>query len=132
MAEQAVVTARQEFQRLDKELADALAAREQLRRLEIELAPATRLKQEIAALEQLQRAAAARQADEAQLAELSRGAATLETWQARSRAPTRPHTSSRSGSRRWSVWRRTSGRPGCGTVSTPRPSGPSSSSCTKK
>jgi exonuclease SbcC len=78
MAEQAVVTARQEFQRLDKELADALAAREQLRRLEIELAPATRLKQEIAALEQLQRAAAARQADEAQLAELSRGAATLE------------------------------------------------------
>src|SRR6266852_6178965 len=33
MAEQAVVAARQEFQRLDRELADALAAREQLRRL---------------------------------------------------------------------------------------------------
>jgi exonuclease SbcC len=78
MAEQAVVAARQEFQRLDKELADALAAREQLRRLEVELAPATRLKQEIAALERLQRAAAARQADEAQLAELSRAAVTLE------------------------------------------------------
>jgi len=78
MAEQAVVAARQEFQRLDKELADALAAREQLRRLEVELAPVTRLKQEIAALERLQRAAAARQADEAQLAELSRGAETLE------------------------------------------------------
>jgi exonuclease SbcC len=78
MAEQAVVAARQEFQRLDRELADALAAREQLRRLEGELAPATRLKQEIAALERLQRAAAARQADEAQLAELSRAAETLE------------------------------------------------------
>jgi exonuclease SbcC len=78
MAEQAVLAARQEFQRLDKELADALAAREQLRRLEVELAPAMRLKQEIAALERLQRAAAARQADEAQLAELSRAAETLE------------------------------------------------------
>ncbi len=78
MAEQGVVAARQEFQRLDKELADALAAREQLRRLEVELAPVTRLKQEIAALERLQRAAAARQADEAQLAELSRAAETLE------------------------------------------------------
>jgi exonuclease SbcC len=78
MAEQAVVAARQEFQRLDRELADALAAREQLRRLEVELAPATRLKHEIAALERLQRAAAARQADEAQLAELRRSAETLE------------------------------------------------------
>jgi exonuclease SbcC len=78
MAEQAVVAARQEFQRLDRELADALAAREQLRRLEVELAPATRLKQEIAELERLQRAAAARQADEAQLAELRRAAETLE------------------------------------------------------
>src|SRR5437588_460088 len=37
MAEQGVVTARQEFQRLDRELADALAAREQLRRLDAEL-----------------------------------------------------------------------------------------------
>src|SRR2546430_62291 len=55
MAEQAVVSSRQEFQRLDKELADALAAREQLRALGAELAPVARLKQEVAALEGLQR-----------------------------------------------------------------------------
>ena len=53
MAEQAVVSSRQEFQRLDKELADALAAREQLRALVAELAPVARLKQEVAALEGL-------------------------------------------------------------------------------
>src|SRR5438105_5864314 len=78
MAEQGVVTARQEFQRLDRELADALAAREQLRRLDAELAPVARLKREVAELEGLQRAAAARQADEAQLAELGRAAGVLE------------------------------------------------------
>jgi exonuclease SbcC len=78
MAEQAVVAARQEFQRLDRELADALAAREQLRGLAGALEPAARLKAELAALERLQREAAARQAEEAQLAELGRAAATLE------------------------------------------------------
>ncbi|TLY56000.1 MAG: SMC family ATPase [Gemmatimonadetes bacterium] len=78
MAEQTVVSSRQEFQRLDKELADALAAREHLRRLEAELAPVTRLKREIAELERLQREAAARRADEAQLAELQRAAGVLE------------------------------------------------------
>ncbi|HVH08397.1 MAG TPA: SMC family ATPase [Gemmatimonadales bacterium] len=78
MAEQGVIAARQEFQRLDRELADALAAREQLRRLGAELAPVTRLKREIATLEELQRAAAARHADEAQLAELGRAAQALE------------------------------------------------------
>src|SRR5881392_1519530 len=78
MAEQGVVTARQEFQRLDRELADALSAREQLRRLDAELGPVARLKQEMAELERLQRAAAARQADEAQLAELGRAAGLLE------------------------------------------------------
>jgi len=78
MAEQAVVTARQEFQRLDRELADALAAREQLKRLESELAPVARLKQELAELERLQREAAARQAEEAQLEELARAAGNLE------------------------------------------------------
>ncbi len=78
MAEQAVVTARQEFQRLDRELADALAAREQLKRLESELAPVARLKQEVAGLERLQREAAARQAEEAQLEELARAAGNLE------------------------------------------------------
>src|SRR5256885_10757570 len=74
MAEQGVVTARQEFQRLDRELADALSAREQLRRLDAELGPVARLKQEMAELERLQRAAAARQADEGQLTGLGRGA----------------------------------------------------------
>jgi exonuclease SbcC len=78
MAEQAVVSARQEFQRLDKELAGALAAREQLRQLDAELAPVARLKREIAELERLQREAAARRAEEAQLAELRRTARTLE------------------------------------------------------
>ena len=39
VAEQGVVVARQEFQRLDKELAEALAAREELRKLEGEVAP---------------------------------------------------------------------------------------------
>ncbi len=78
MAEQTVVSARQEFQRLDKELADALAAREQLRQLDAELAPVARLKREVAELERLQREAAARRAEEAQLAELSRAAGTLE------------------------------------------------------
>ncbi len=78
IAEQAVIAARQEFQRLDKELAAALGAREQLRQLEAELAPVARLKREIAELERLQREAAARRADEAQLAELRRAAGTLE------------------------------------------------------
>src|SRR5205809_5079505 len=64
MAEQAVVAARQEFQRLDKELADALAAGEQLRQLGAQLEPVARLKREVAALERLQLEAAARRADE--------------------------------------------------------------------
>src|SRR5213083_1327113 len=78
MAEQAVIAARQEFQRLDRELADALLAREQLKHLEAELAPVTRLKQELAGLERLQREVAARQAEAAQLEELTRAAAALE------------------------------------------------------
>src|SRR6266550_622263 len=78
MAEQAVVSSRQEFQRLDKELADALAAREQLRALGAELAPVARLKQEVAALEGLQRETATRRTEEAQLAELARNIRMLE------------------------------------------------------
>src|SRR5439155_1762564 len=78
MAEQAVVSARQEFQRLDKELANALAAREQLRLLAAELAPVARLKEEVAALERLQRETAARRTEEAQLAELARNIRMLE------------------------------------------------------
>src|SRR5207245_784775 len=78
MAEQAVVASRQDFQRLDKELADALAAREQLRLLGAELAPVARLKEEVAALERLQRETAARRTEEAQLAELARNVRMLE------------------------------------------------------
>src|SRR3989454_4600214 len=62
MAEQAVVTARQEFQRLDKELADALAARGQLKQLAAQPAPVTHPKQELGELERLQRGAGGRQA----------------------------------------------------------------------
>ncbi len=78
MAEQAVVSARQEFQRLDKELADALAAREQLRLLGAELAPVARLKKEVATLERLQRETDERRREEAQLAELARNVRMLE------------------------------------------------------
>src|SRR5438046_962628 len=78
MAEQAVVAARQEFQRLDKELADALAAGEQLRQLGAQLEPVARLKREVTALERLQLEAAARRADEAQLAEVGRAVTALE------------------------------------------------------
>src|SRR6266699_684323 len=74
----ALAAARQEFQRLDKELADALAAREQLRALGAELAPVARLKQEVAALEGLQRETATRRTEEAQLAELARNIRMLE------------------------------------------------------
>src|SRR6266850_3118645 len=78
MAEQAVVSSRQEFQRLDKELADALTAREQLRLLGAELAPVAQLKQEVATLERLQRETDARRTEEAQLAELARNIRMLQ------------------------------------------------------
>src|SRR5207249_4496245 len=78
MAEQAVVASRQDFQRLDKELADALAAREQLRLLGTELAPVARLKEEVTALEALQRETATRRTEQAQLAELARNIRMLE------------------------------------------------------
>ena len=78
VAEQAVVVARQEFQRLDKELAEALAAREELRQLEAEVAPVSRLKAELAELDRLQQEEAARRAEQAQLAELARTVAALD------------------------------------------------------
>ncbi|MGH7568359.1 MAG: AAA family ATPase [Gemmatimonadales bacterium] len=78
MADQAVVVARGEFQRLDRELAEALQAREQLKQLESELAPITRLKEELARLEQLQREDAARRTEEAQRQEVARTIARLE------------------------------------------------------
>jgi DNA repair protein SbcC/Rad50 len=78
MAQQAVIAARQEFQRLDKELADALAAREQLRRLAPELEPVRALQQEREALEQLQREETARREEQAKLDELRRAIGALE------------------------------------------------------
>jgi len=72
MAEHAVAAQRHEFQRLDKELAEALQASEQLKQLEAELAPVARLKGELAELELLLQADAARRADQAQLDELAR------------------------------------------------------------
>src|SRR2546430_2194448 len=69
MAEQGVVAARQEFQRLDRELADALGAREQLRRLDAQLRPVARLQQEGAHLQRLPRGGAGREGREGELAD---------------------------------------------------------------
>src|SRR5881396_2782634 len=78
MADQAVTVARQECQRLDRELADALNAREQFKQLGPELEPVERLKRELGELERLQQEEAARRADEAQLEELRRSTAALD------------------------------------------------------
>jgi DNA repair protein SbcC/Rad50 len=78
MAEQAVTVARQECQRLDRELADALAARGQLTQLASELEPVERLKRELGELERLQQEEAARRAEEGQLEELRRSMAALD------------------------------------------------------
>src|SRR5437879_292923 len=78
MAEQAVTVARQECQRLDRELADALNAREQLKQLGPELEPVERLKRELGELERLQQEEAARRADEGQLEELRRSMAAVD------------------------------------------------------
>ena len=75
MAVHAADGARQEFQRLDRELAEALAARGELERLTAELRPHARLRTELTRLEQLQREEVARKADEGQLAELARARA---------------------------------------------------------
>src|SRR2546422_7474478 len=72
VAEQGVVVARQEFQRLDKELAEALAAREELRKLDAEVAPITKLKAELAALDRLHREDAARRGGKAKVPEVAR------------------------------------------------------------
>src|SRR5690348_1962585 len=77
MAEQAVDAARREFERLDKELAEALAAREQLKKLASELEPIALLKREQAELERLLQEETARRADQAQLEELTRVRGTL-------------------------------------------------------
>jgi exonuclease SbcC len=72
MGDHAVEGARQEFQRLDRELAEALSARGELERLAAELVPLAERKSELGRLERLQREEAARQADQRALAELAR------------------------------------------------------------
>ena len=74
IALQAVANARQEFFRLDRELAEAVRAQEELRQRAAELEPIARLKEEVAELERQQREAVARQGEEAQLIELRRAA----------------------------------------------------------
>ena len=78
VAEQGVLAQRQEFQRLDKELAQALAAREALRKLEAEVAPISRLKADLADLDRLYREDAARREDQAKLTELARALSALD------------------------------------------------------
>lgn len=78
VAEQGVVVARQEFQRLDKELAEALAAREELRMLDAEVAPISKLKAELVKLDRLHREDAARREEQAKLTELTRNLNVLD------------------------------------------------------
>src|SRR5580765_3829711 len=78
VAEQGVVVARQEFQRLDKELAEALGAREELRKLDADVAPITRLKAELVELDRLHREDAARREEQAKITELTRNLSVLD------------------------------------------------------
>src|SRR5205809_985739 len=78
MADQAVTVAKQECERLDREMAEALKARDQLDALQTELEPIERLKREQAELEHLQKEETARRADEGQLAELMRTIVALD------------------------------------------------------
>jgi exonuclease SbcC len=78
VAEQGVIVARQEFQRLDKELAEALAAREELRKLDADVAPISKLKAELAELERLHREDAARREEQAKVTELTRNLNVLD------------------------------------------------------
>lgn len=78
VAEQGVMVARQEFQRLDKELAEALAAREELRKLDAEVAPISKLKAELTRLDKLHREDAARREEQAKLTELTRNLNVLD------------------------------------------------------
>ena len=78
VAEQGVVVARQEFQRLDKELAEALGAREELRKLDADIAPVSKLKAELVELDHLHREDAARREDQAKVTELTRNLNVLD------------------------------------------------------
>ena len=78
IADKEVDTARQEFQRLDRELAQAREARRQLDQLQPTIAPILALEREQETLEGLQKEEAARKADEAQLKELKRATERLD------------------------------------------------------
>ncbi|HTY05315.1 MAG TPA: SMC family ATPase [Gemmatimonadales bacterium] len=78
IAEKEVESARQEFQRLDRELAAARDARRQLDQLEPTLAPIHALEREQTQLDALQKEEVARRADEAQLKELRRATTRLD------------------------------------------------------
>lgn len=78
IADKEVETARQEFQRLDRELAAARDARRQLDQLEPTLAPILALEREREQLEGLQKEEVARKGEEAQLKELKRTTERLE------------------------------------------------------
>ncbi|HXH62935.1 MAG TPA: SMC family ATPase, partial [Gemmatimonadales bacterium] len=78
IAEKDVENARQEFQRLDRELVAAREARRQLEQLAPTLAPIQELEREQEALDALQREEAARRADEAQLAEVTRSLGAID------------------------------------------------------
>jgi len=78
IADKEVEGARQEFQRLDRELVQAREARRQLDQLEPTLAPIHALEREQETLEGLQKEEAARRADEAQLKELKRATERLD------------------------------------------------------
>ena len=78
VAEHGVVVARQEFQRLDKELAEAVGAREELRKLDAEVAPVSKLKTELTELDRLHREDSARREEQAKLTELTRNLNVLD------------------------------------------------------
>ena len=78
IAEHAVEGAKQEHERLNRELADAVKAAHELKRLDAELVPIARLKEELTGLERLQKEEAARRAEQAQLEELERTVQALD------------------------------------------------------
>ncbi|MBI1968217.1 MAG: SMC family ATPase [Gemmatimonadetes bacterium] len=78
IAEHAVEAAKQEHERLNKELAEAVKAANELKRLDAELAPIARLKEELSELERLQKEETARRAEQGKLEELQRTVAALD------------------------------------------------------
>jgi exonuclease SbcC len=79
VAEHNVIDARREFERLDRDLAEALAAQAELRTVEAELAPVTGLRAELAGLEKESRAAGRRRELSGQLEEIRAHLGRLDT-----------------------------------------------------